>query len=361
MPQIAEDFGTSLNVIQNSLSIFLLGFGLGMLLWGPLADKYGRRPLALFGLTSFGLVSLLITFSNSATVFLALRFVQGLLGSGASVTIPAMIRDCYGKDTARGMSTVQIIMLIAPLVAPVIGSTLLALGPWQSLFAFLTLYPCVLLTIVWRLLPETKPATHASIVHSPLRNYQLIFGNVRIYWDLFTYVFIALAWFTYITSVSFIYITWFGISETIFGYLFACSAAALIISNLTNRRLVSRMGPRWMQQRSMTGALVCALLILTGTVLKMNVAMTVGGFFCLVYCLGITWVNTDALILMEFPHHAGSAAGVIGTTRFGVGAMAGPILAWIYTGTIVPVMAFIFAMIALACGLQAIRHFNTRS
>ncbi|HTQ99904.1 MAG TPA: multidrug effflux MFS transporter [Candidatus Acidoferrum sp.] len=357
MPQIAGDFHTSLNTIQNSLSIFLLGFGLGMLFWGPMADKYGRRPLALFGLAAFGIVSLLLTLSGSAIQFLTLRLLQGLLGSAATVTVPAMIRDCFGKDTAKGMSTVQIIMLIAPLIAPVIGSTLLALGPWQYLFAFLTLYPAVLVTIVWRVLPETKAPAQTAITHSPLRNYQLIFGNHRIYWDLFTYVCIALAWFTYITGVSFIYITWFGVSETVFGYLFACSAAALVIANLTNRRFVSHKGPRWMQQRSLAGAVVIALLIAVGTWLKMNVALTVFGFFCLVGCLGITWVNTDALILIEFPHHAGSAAGVIGTTRFGVGALAGPVLAWIYTGTILPVMTFIFVMIAGACVLQAVRYF----
>ncbi|MES2603603.1 MAG: MFS transporter, partial [Pseudomonadota bacterium] len=103
MPQIATDLGTSLNTIQNSLSLFLLGFGLGMLVWGPMADKYGRRPLALLGLCGFAVISLLLTFSSSAVMFLGLRFIQGMIGSAATVTVPAMIRDCFGKDTAKGM------------------------------------------------------------------------------------------------------------------------------------------------------------------------------------------------------------------------------------------------------------------
>ncbi|MES2603602.1 MAG: Bcr/CflA family drug resistance efflux transporter, partial [Pseudomonadota bacterium] len=103
--------------------------------------------------------------------------------------------------------TVMIIMLIAPLVAPLIGSTLLALAPWESLFAFQLVYAVVLVFIVWRLLPETRPANYASMVHSPLRNYQLIFSNRKIYWDVLSYIMLALSFFTYLTAVSFLYIT----------------------------------------------------------------------------------------------------------------------------------------------------------
>ena len=356
MPQIADDFGASLVTIQNSLSLFLLGFGLGMLLWGPLADKYGRRPLAMLGLAGFAAVSLLLTFSNSAMLFLLLRLAQGLIGSAATVTVPAMIRDCYGKETAKGMSTVMIIMLVAPLVAPLIGSTLLSLWTWESLFGFQLVYAGVLLVIVRRLLPETLPANATRTTQSPLNNYRIIFGNRRIYWDLPTYVLLALSFFTFLTAVSFIYITWFGVSETLFGYLFASSAGALIISNLTNRRLVSRVGPRRMLQRALAAALVPATLLLAGTLLQMGLVMTVISFFMLVGCLGVAWVNADALVLIEFPHHAGSASAVIGTMRFGVGALAGPVLAWIDTGTPVPVMVLIFGLLGTAAAVQLLRH-----
>jgi len=360
MPQIAEDLGASLVTIQNSLSLFLLGFGLGMLVWGPMADKYGRKPLALIGLAGFAVASLLLTFSDNATLFLLLRLVQGMIGSAATVTVPAMIRDCYGKDTAKGMSTVMIIMLVAPLVAPLVGSTLLALWAWQSLFGFQLCYAGALVVIVWKLLPETRPANAVTATKSPLDNYRIIFSNHRIYWDLPTYMLLALSFFTYLTAVSFIYITWFGVSETMFGYLFACSAGALILANVTNRRLVSHVGPRRMLERALGLSLIPATVLLGGTLLHMGLVPTVVAFFFLVGCLGVAWVNADALVLIEFPHHAGSASAVIGTMRFGIGAVAGPVLAWVYTGTPVPVMVLIFGLLLTAAALQLLRKWCIR-
>ncbi len=354
-PQIADDFSTTISVIQNSLSIFLVGFGCGMLLFGPLADRYGRRPLAMFGLAGFGVASLLLVLSPYASVFLLLRLVQGFLGSAATVTIPAMIRDTYGKDTAKGMSTVMMIMLVAPLVAPLIGSWILAVAPWQGLFVFVAIYALILLVLTWRLLPETKPANLVPTQQSPLRNYQIIFSNHKIYWDLFTYILLALAFFVYLTSVSFIYITWFGVSETRFGYLFACSAAALIIANFTNRQLVSKIGSRLMLQRALAGGAVFAILLLVLMALGAGLVLTVLDFFFMVGCLGIAWVNADSLVIMEFPQQAGSATAVIGTLRFGFGALAGPLLAVTYTGTPMPVAILLVLCLAGAGAIQLLR------
>lgn len=354
MPQIAEDFHTSLSVIQNSLSLFLLGFGLGMLLWGPMADKHGRRPMARFGLACFGLVSLMLVFSPNAETFLTLRFIQGIFGSAATVTVPAMIRDCFGKDTAKGMSTVMMIMLVAPLVAPLIGSNILAVAPWEGLFVFLTVYAAVLSVLVWKLLPETRPAHFATNSQSPLNNYKIIFSKRSIYLDLFSYMLLALTFFLYLTSVSFLYITWFGVSETNFGYLFALSAAALLIANFTNRQLVSRVTPRRMLRRALAGSALFALLLLVGFWLDMNLTATVIVFFALVGCLGVAWVNADALIIMGFPQQAGSASAVVGTMRFGVGSLAGPLLAWTYSGTPKPVALLMVGCLTLAGILQTL-------
>jgi MFS transporter, DHA1 family, multidrug resistance protein len=371
MPQIANNFGTPLSTVQNSLSIFLLGFGAGMLLYGPLADRHGRRPLALLGLLGFCLTSLLLVFCPNATLFLWFRLLQGLLGSAAAVTIPAMIRDCYGKDTAKGMSTVMMIMLVAPLVAPLIGSWILAIAPWQGLFVFQAIYAVILLGITWRLLPETKPTAlvtsapspfrsspfrNSPLSNSPLSNYQIIFSNRKIYVDLLTYVMLALAFFVYLTSVSFIYITWYKVSETMFGYLFACSAGALILANFTNRQLVSRIGPRRMLATALSAGVGFALLLVSLTMFEAGLVAIVAGFFGLVACLGVAWVNADALVIMDFPHQASSASAVIGTLRFGFGALAGPILAWTYTGTPLPTMVLIFGLLLTAAALQFIRR-----
>lgn len=246
MPQIAADLSTQISTVQNSLSIFLIGFGVGMLIFGPQSDRYGRRPLVLFGLSGFALSSLFLTFSTTAPSFLIFRLPQGFLGSAATVSVPGMIRDCYGKDTAKGMSSVLMIMLVAPLVAPLGGSALMVINGWESIFEFLTFYPLVLLLLCWLRLPETGPTRAQPERRTILANYSAILGNRKIYFDLACLMLSALSFFTYLTSVSFIYISWYGASEVLFGILFALSAAALILANFINLQLVLRFGSRRM-------------------------------------------------------------------------------------------------------------------
>jgi MFS transporter, DHA1 family, multidrug resistance protein len=355
IPQIAANLGTEISTIQNSLSIFLVGFGLGMLLFGPLSDRHGRRPLALFGLTGFALSSLILTLCTDATLFLAFRLVQGFLGSAATVVIPAMIRDSYGKDTAKGMSAVMMIMLMAPLVAPLLGSLALVLGPWQGIFGALTVYPVLLFALTWWRLPETMPALAPGERRSILGNYRLILAKRRIHLDLLTFMLSSLAFFTYLTSVSFVYITYYGVSETVFGILFACSAASLILVNFINVRVVSRFGPRRMMHIGFGMGTCFALLLLGVTIAELGLGWTVACLICIVGSLGISAVNADALILIEFPQQASSASAVTGTLRFGCGALAGPLLAWSYDGTPLPVAVLLLSALAGAVLLQLLR------
>lgn len=354
--QIADDLGTSISQIQLSLSLFLLGFGSGMLFWGPFADRYGRRPIAMLGLACFGLCSLLLSLTTNATLFLVLRLLQGLLGSAASVTVPAMVRDCYGKDTARGMSTVMMIMLVAPLLAPLMGSAVLVFAPWEGIFVFEAVYPLLVLLVCWRVLPETLPTQIEAPRFSLLGNYRIIFSKREIYSDLLSYMLAALTFFTYLTAVSFVYISFYGISETLFGVLFAVSAFALILSNYTNRTLVGRIGSRRMLMIGLAISVSCAALLCLVTWLGAGLWPTVAGFVALVYGLGIASVNADSLVIIEFPAQASSASAVIGTLRFGTGALAGPILALLYDGTPMPVVTLMLCSAGGALLMQMLRQ-----
>lgn len=357
MPQIATNLGVELSTIQNSLSVFLLGFGLGMLCFGPFSDRYGRRPMALFGLAGFALSSLALTLANTATLFLVFRFLQGFLGASATVNVPAMIRDCYGKDTAKGMSSVMIIMLMAPLIAPLLGSLALMLYSWHGIFAALTVYSGILIALTWWHLPETRPELAPSEQRTMFGNYRIIFGNRRVWLDLCTYILLALTFFTYLTSASFLYITWYGASEAEFGILFATTALSLIAVNLVNVRVVTRFGSRRMLRTGLAFGTAFTLGLVVIAVTGLGIYWMVAAFFFITGSLGIAWVNADALIVIEFPKQASSASAVIGTLRFGVGSLAGPILAWMYTGTPVPVALLMLACIGGAALIQLLRAF----
>ncbi|MES2626413.1 MAG: multidrug effflux MFS transporter [Pseudomonadota bacterium] len=360
IPQIAGDLSTQISTVQNSLSIFLVGFGSGMLFFGPFSDRYGRKPLAMLGLAGFAIFSLLLSLSTTPGVFLLCRLAQGFLGSAASVVIPAMIRDCYGKDTAKGMSAVTMIMLVAPLLAPLMGSLVLSVAPWEGIFVALTIYPLVVLLLAWWRLPETKPAETQGERRSLLSNYKIILSNKHIYLDLLCFMLAALAFFTYLTSVSFVYITYYGVSETLFGVLFALSASALILANFINVRVVTRFGSRRMMHAGLALGTGFAILSLLVTIFGLGLFWTVVCFVALVGCLGISAVNADSLILIEFPSQASSASAVTGTLRFGCGALAGPILAWTYDGTPLPVTALLVCAMLGASGAQILRKLTAK-
>jgi DHA1 family bicyclomycin/chloramphenicol resistance-like MFS transporter len=359
LPQIAKDFDVDISLVQNSLSIFLVGFGGGMLLFGPLSDRHGRRPLALFGLSGFALSSLLLTFSPSAELFLALRLFQGLLGSAATVTVPAMVRDVYGKDAAKGMSAMMMIMLLAPLLAPSLGSLVLYLGPWRGIFGALGVYALLLLLLAWRLLPETRPSGGEQ--RSFLGNYRLILSKRGIHLDLLSGMSMSLSFFTYITSVSFIYITYYGVGETRFSLLFACSASALILANYLNLRLVSRLGARRMLHLGQALAITSALAMTLASWFELGLWPTVVAFVGMVGALGICSVNVDALVVVQFPHQASSASAVTGTLRFGIGSLAGPLLAWLHNDTPLPIGFLLLGTLGFAALLQLLHWYLYRN
>jgi DHA1 family bicyclomycin/chloramphenicol resistance-like MFS transporter len=343
IPIMAESFNSTISVMQNSISIYLLGYGLGMLLFGPLSDRYGRRPPVFFGLVGFSIISVFLIYNESSSNFLFLRFLQAVFGGAATVSVPAILRDCYGKDMARAMSYVSMILVVAPMVAPLIGSFLLLIHGWKLIFVALTAYGVILLLITSWILPETSPPTLSH--HKPisfLKNYAIVFSERSIHWDLISAMLGAIAFFTYITSISFIFISYFGVSATSFGVLFGANAISSIIGSLINAKIVSRFGPRKLLHWGLAfGAIFSAALVVVN-ILQLNVYWTVACLSLLMWSFSSTSVNIDSLVIIKFAAQASTAAGVLGTLRFFSGAFAGPLLAILYNGTPLPAFGIIF-------------------
>src|SRR6187551_394573 len=154
MPDIAQALDSHIGSVQQSLSIFLAAYGVGMLLFGPLADSLGRRPLAIFGLTGFTLCSIALAFVDNINHFIILRALQAFCGAAATVVVPGLVRHLYQEHTAKGMSYLSMIMMLAPLLAPSIGSAILWVSEWRSIFVVLAMYGALILVLVWKWLPE---------------------------------------------------------------------------------------------------------------------------------------------------------------------------------------------------------------
>jgi MFS transporter, DHA1 family, multidrug resistance protein len=342
MPIMAQQLDTSIGMVQQSLSIFLAFFGISMLICGPLADSLGRRPLAIFGLTGFVLASIALSLVSSIEWFLVWRALQALCGAAATVVVPGIVRHIYQEHTAKGMSYVSMIMMLAPLLAPAIGSGVLWLANWQMIFATLAGYGVLILFLSWRYLPEIKPAGVAKQL-TFFTGYKVVFSRASARPDIATSMFASFSFFCFLTAVPFVYIKFFGVNEQQFSLLFGFNVLMLMLANFINSRLVTRFGPQRMLRAGLTVAIICASALTMFNFWQFELIFTVLSIAPLMASLSLIATNADAMILMKFPENSGTATAVIGTLRFGIGALAGPLLALFYNATPLP-----FSLLMLA-------------
>lgn len=335
MQMMADDLDTSMALVQQSLSIYLAAYAVGMLLFGPLADMIGRRPLALAGMIGFLLSSLMLSLVSSIEWFLVWRALQAFTGAAATVVIPGIVRHLYQQHTAKGMSYVSMIMMLAPLIAPAVGSGLMYFAHWQIIFDVLAAYALLILLLSWRFMPEVPRAENA-VKPAFFSGYLQVFANKKAWPYIATSMFASFSFFTFLTAVSFVYISYFKVSEQGFALLFGLNVSALMLVNFVNSRLVTRLGPQRMLRSGLVMAIICASLLSAFNYMELGLWFTVVTIAPLMASLGLVATNADAMILMRFPEHTGTATAVIGTLRFGVGALAGPLLGMFYTGTALP-------------------------
>lgn len=374
MPEIAQYLSTEMPAVQNSLSIYLVGYAVGLLMFGPLADKYPRRYLVLFGLIGFCIFTLALLLAQNIEQFIAIRFLQAMVSSAATVVVPGTIREYYGKNTAKGLSYVSMIMMLAPMIAPSIGSFFLFIHSWQAIFVALTAYALIVLILVAFYLPNANANSKGKleqqgdegsvVTESPkpptfLKRYKIVLSHSGARMDLISSMMVSLAFFAYITAVPFIYMTVFGVNEYWFSILFALTVMALMIAHFTNSRMVVRKGSRQMQRYGLTVAVISSVGLVTVNLMSLPLAFTIAFVLPLMGSISMIAVNTDAMVLQEFAEQSGTATAVIGVLRFGIGGLAGPILAIFYDGTAIPFSLLMASSIMVVLVCQLIRY-NTQ-
>lgn len=366
MPTLAEHLNTPMSMVQNSLSIYLLGYAIGLILFGPMADKYPRRRLVLLGIGGFFITSLLLPFVSNIEQFLTIRFFQAFVSSAATVVVPGAVREYYGKDTAKGLSYVSMIMMLAPMIAPSIGSVLLLAHSWQLIFYVLAAYSLIVLLLVSYFLPNAsdlvlpKALVDKRTEMSFIQRYKIVLSNAQARLDIISSMMISLAFFTYITAIPFVYLTIFEVSEYTFSLLFALNILALMTAHFTNTRFVVRKGSRTMLRFGLTLATIAATALMLVNVFELSLIYTVVAIFPLMGSISMVAVNSDALILTKFPAHSGTVTAVIGTLRWGIGALAGPILAFFYDGSSKPFALLMFFAVLVVLSCQLMIWFNNK-
>ena len=350
---IANDLQTTMPNVQISLSIYLAGYALGMLFFGPIADELGRRLLAKVGLALFGISSLALAFCTNIELFWSLRAVQAFTGAAATVVVPGIIRHIYRENTAKGMSYVSMIMMVAPLIAPTLGSLIMGISTWQVIFIALAAYSFAILALVQIHLidiPIFKSQQRGLALF--FNSYKTVFSRRSALADIASSMFASFAFFCFLTSVPYVYLDFFKVDEQLFGVLFAFNVLALMFGNFMNTRLVPRLGSRKLLFIGLAIGFVSGAALLLFSVMHLSLYFIVAAIAPLMMSLGIVASNADSLILMQFEEKSGTATAVIGTLRFGSGALVGPILAFVHPQSAIPFSAMMFSALILILLVQ---------
>ena len=353
LPNIGASFGISDgNYLQSVLSTFLLGFGLGQFVIGPLSDRFGRRPVLLAGMVLYGLASVLALFAPSFEALLLARALQGLGTAATRVIATSIVRDCYaGRRMASVMSLVMMIFVAVPIIAPSFGQAVLVLSQWRGIFVVLMAYG--VLALVWCALrlPETlptserKPLTIRQVLDScrqTLTNrqtlgYALAAGGVQ--GTLFAYVFSSEQVFTGLYHLG-----------HYFPLAFAAIAVSIALAGFLNSRLVIRLGMRVISHAALViYALVAAVMLIAASLNMLPLPLYMALSAVALFTFGLMMSNFTALAMEPQGHIAGTASSLYGSITTLIGSGVGITLGQLYDGTLMP-----FAIGSLICTLVSL-------
>ncbi|QGY29922.1 Bcr/CflA family multidrug efflux MFS transporter [Pantoea cypripedii] len=344
MPQIARQFAVSSGSVQMTLNLYILGFAIGQLVYGPLADSYGRKPVIALGTLIFACAAAACALSQSIDQLIFMRFLHGLSAAAASVVINALMRDSYSKEEfSRMMSFVMLITTIAPLLAPIIGGWLLLLWSWHAIFWTLSIAAVVTTVLVVTQIRETLKPEQRQRFHlrTTLGNFVALVRHKRAFSYMLASGFSFAGLFAFLNAGPFVYIEVNHVSPQNFGYYFGLNVVFLFVMTLINSRAVRRFGPLAMFRIGLVIQFCMGVWLLVASALNLGFLPLVLGVAMFIGCVSTVSSNAMAVILDEFPHMAGTASSLAGTLRFGVGALVGALLSMVNVSSAWPMVATI--------------------
>lgn len=350
IPAIAEAFGVGIVSINNTLAVFLIGYAAGQFFGGSVSDQIGRKRVGTVGLSIYIVACVAIAFAHNVEQMLVLRFFQALGGGFSTVICMATVRDIYPlHELGKRFATVTMVVLVAPLAAPVLGSLLLPFG-WESIFIVKAAYAILLFALYAVLVPETRAGKWGDLsLRAIFRQCAEVVTRrvggrrVPIRYAL-AMAFSGAVLMTFVTNASFIYMEYFGITADHFPLVFGLSVLGFMTTNLFSmRRLHSDNAAAFFRR---------GLLVQLGAVALLT-AVTASGFDSLwtvvplivvmMSTLGIVGPAGSARYMGFFDKLAGSASSVYMTMMFAFGGLLGIATGELYDGSLLPVVAVMAA------------------
>lgn len=328
MPIIASELGVSAGRVQQTLAVFLAGLAIGQAIYGPLLDRYGRRRPLLAGVVVFIAGSVLAGLAPSIEWLLAARFLQAI-GAAAGLVAPrAIVADrCNLAQSSHIFSVLMQVMMIAPIVAPILGGFLLGLGNWRHIFWTLALIGLAGLVWGYRAIPDSLPAEHRVALN--VRNIGLGYGRQARQAVFMAYTlaggFAFGSLFAYISGSAFIFTEYFGLTPTQFSYLFAVNSVALMLGGYLSNRLLRRGVS---ERRILYAGIVLHGLAGLGLYVAVRMGVATLGLYtaCLAVAIGVLGMifgNITALTMANAGRQIGVASALMGTLHYLLSAVIG--------------------------------------
>lgn len=349
LPFVQAHFGASVPQMNTTVSVALASFAVGILLFGPLSDRHGRRPVILGGLGVFALGNLLCLFAPTLEVLLAGRAVQSFGTAAGLVVARAVLGDLYAREKmARMLAYLTMVMVVGPTVAPLIGGAVTEAAGWQALFVVLLAANAAVLVAAWRFLPETRPTDRGPVSTLAALRRSVGLLRQRTFLGLAVQAGVIYATFLAFISIMPYVMARLGHSPTVYGLWYLSLAGGYFVGNWWVTRLATRVGLRRLIGMGATIQLACALaglgLVLAGA---WHPAAIFLPFALLSLGQGLALPNLNASAVALAPQAAGAASSMLGFSQQIIGAAAVQGMTLFPTDTPVPIYAFC-ALVAAA-------------
>lgn len=353
LPALTQDFATSVAKVQLTLSVFLAGFAVAQIAYGPLSDRYGRRPVLLAGLVIYLVASIACMFAPSIEALIAARFVQALGACAGPVLGRAIVRDVYGpQQAARVLAYISGAMALAPMLGPVLGGWLTVLFGWRANFAALAVFSVLQCAATAALLGESN--AHLDPQATRLSRMADNFGSLlrtRLYRGyLLCFSFSYAGLFSFISGSSFVLIDLYGLSPQWYGASFGFVVAGYVSGTLISGRLTLRLGTRRMV---LMGAVVamgagwCMLGLAWAAVVSVWAILL--PMFGYMVATGMVMPNAIGGALAPYPKMAGAASALLGFVQMSLAALVGIAVGHSYDRSVMPMV-----LAVALCGLAVL-------
>lgn len=342
-PAIARDLNTTIASVQLSLTSYFIGIAAGQMLYGPLLDRFGRKPPLYAGLMVYVLASIGCAFTSSVDALIAMRFLQAVGGCAGMVCAQALVRDLFPPDkTAQAFSLMTLVVAISPMIAPTVGGYMTVALGWHSLFILLAAITFVMLICVYFYLPTGRKADPSISLKpvSVVKNFYTVIKQPQFLVYTLTGGFAAAAPFAYIAGSADVFMNLYGASPQEYGWIFAGIAAVIIGTTQLNHWLLRSYTSQQVIKFNIIIQSTIGIILIVGTAFgwydKISLVILIALFLA---GHGITNPNATALALAPFSRHTGSAASLGGSFRMAMGGVGSALVSAFYNGTAMPMIA----------------------